>query len=79
VAGIVIAEILCDDAIAAKIRDKHRPLTFAAVRQALIYARDGQAGWDEDDEHGRRLLARSRTYAGRRGGYARAHARRPGT
>lgn len=63
-ASIIIAEVLCDDAIAAKIRDKHPPLTFSTVRQALIYARDVQARWEEDPEHGRRVVARGRTYGG---------------
>jgi hypothetical protein len=64
VASIIIAEVLCDDAIVDKIRDKHPPLTFPAVRQALIYARDVQAGWEEDEEHGRRVVARGMTYVG---------------
>jgi hypothetical protein len=63
-AGIVIADVLCDDAIVDKIRDKHPPLTFTSVKQALIYASDVQAGWEEDPEHGRRVVARGRTYAG---------------
>lgn len=62
--SIVIADVLCDDAIVDKIRDKHPPLTYTAVRQALIYARDVQAGWEEDPEHGRRVVARATTYAG---------------
>jgi hypothetical protein len=59
-----IAEVLCEDKIVEKIRDKHPPLTFADVRQALIYARDVRVSWVEDDEHGRRLAARGRTLKG---------------
>lgn len=59
-----IAEVLCDDAIIEKIRDKHPPLTFADVRQALIYARDVRVRWVEDEKHGRRLAARGRTLGG---------------
>jgi hypothetical protein len=64
VTRIVIAEILCDDAIVAKIRDKHPPLTFVAVRQALIYGKHVEARWEEHPEHGRRVVARGTTYAG---------------
>jgi hypothetical protein len=64
VASIIIAEVLCDDPIADKIRDKHPPLTFPTVRQALVYASDVEARWDEDPEHGRRVVARGRTYGG---------------
>ena len=39
-ARIIIAEVVADDVIKEKIRDKHPPLTFETVRQALIYAKD---------------------------------------
>lgn len=39
-ACIIIAEVVADDAIRQKIRDKHPPLAFETVRQALIYAKD---------------------------------------
>ena len=59
-----IAEVLCDDNIVEKIRVKHPPLTFADVRQALIYSRDVRVRWIDDAEHGRRLAARGRTIQG---------------
>jgi hypothetical protein len=40
VAHITIEEVVADDAIKKKIRDKHPPLTVETVRQALIYAKD---------------------------------------
>jgi hypothetical protein len=66
VARIVIAEVIADDAIKQKIRDKHPPLTFETVRQALVYANDVRVAWVEDDERGRRVTAEARTYGGTR-------------
>jgi hypothetical protein len=62
VARIIIAEVIADDAIIEKIRDKHPPLTFETVRQALIYAKDVRTSWVEDGEHGRRVMAEAKTY-----------------
>lgn len=59
-----IARVLCDDAIAEKIRTKHAPLTVADVRQALILARDVRTRWVEDEVHGCRLAARAQTLKG---------------
>lgn len=61
-ARIIIAEVVADDAIRQKIRNKHPPLTFETVRQALIYAKDVRAAWVEDQEHGRRVMAEAKTY-----------------
>ncbi len=47
-----------------KINEKHR-LTAAEVREAVVYARDTATEWQEDQEHGRRLVARGTTYRGR--------------
>ena len=63
-ARIIIAEVVADDAIKEKIRDKHPPLTFEAVRQALIYVKDVRPAWMEVDEHGRRVTAEAKTYGG---------------
>ena len=65
-ARIIIAEVVADDAIKEKIRDKHPPLTFETVRQALVYAKEVRAAWLEDREHGRRVMAEAKTYAGTR-------------
>jgi hypothetical protein len=62
VARIIIADVVADDAISQKIRDKHPPLTFETVRQALIYAKDVRPAWVEDEEHGRRVMAEAKTY-----------------
>ncbi len=59
---IFIAEVVADDATRQKIRDKHPPLTFETVRQALIYARDVRPAWVEDEKHGRRVMAEAMTY-----------------
>ncbi|MGO9077598.1 MAG: hypothetical protein ACLQDY_00930 [Streptosporangiaceae bacterium] len=63
-ARIIIAEVVADDAIddaiKEKIRDKHPPLTFETVRQALIYAKDVHPAWVGDEEHGRRVMAEAR-------------------
>jgi hypothetical protein len=66
VARIIIAEVVADDVIKEKIRDKHPPLTFETARQALIYAKDVRAAWVEDGERGRRVRAEARTYGGTR-------------
>jgi hypothetical protein len=66
VARIIIAEVVADDAIKEKIRDKHPPLTFETVRQALIYAKDVYPAWDEDEKHGRRVMVEAKTYGGTR-------------
>ena len=59
-----IAVVLIDPPIEEKLRTKHSPLTAETVRQALIYARDVDAGWEDDPEHGRRLVAHASTYGG---------------
>jgi len=64
VARVIIAEVVADDAIKEKIRDKHPPLKFETVRQALIYAKDVHPAWVEDEQHGRRVMAEARTYGG---------------
>jgi hypothetical protein len=66
VARVIIAELVADDAIKEKIRDKHPPLTFETVREALIYAKDVRAAWVEDEAHGRRVVAEAETYGGTR-------------
>ena len=59
-----IAVLIIDPAIETKIRTKHAPLTGQAVQQALVYGRAVETRWDDDPEHGRRLVAEARTYAG---------------
>jgi hypothetical protein len=66
VASVYVAELIIPAAVELKIGSKpNHNLTAVEVREAVIYARDSQAGWVEDEEHGRRLMVTGTTYAGR--------------
>lgn len=60
-----IAEIQISDAMEAKIRQR-RFVTGDEVREACIPDAYDRAGWEDDPEHGRRLLVICRTAQGRR-------------
>lgn len=60
-----LAEIRCDPPIERKIRDKHR-ISISEVREALEHPAKARTGWDEDPEHGRRLIAVGAVASGRR-------------
>lgn len=63
---VVVAELKIDPSVEAKIRAKpNHKLTGAEVREAVLYAKDAQAEWQDDEEHGRRLVVRGTTYLGR--------------
>lgn len=64
-ATVDVAVLIIDPSIEAKIRAKTPPLTGDEVREVVVYSRDAQARWDEDDEHGTRLIVQGTTYAGR--------------
>jgi hypothetical protein len=64
VAGVVVAQLNISPHVEAKINSKH-DLTAAEVREAVLYARDAVAEWQEHPRHGLRLVARGTTYAGR--------------
>jgi hypothetical protein len=64
VPDVSIAVVIIDPSIEEKIRTKHAPLTGEDVRQALVYARDVEAGWEDDPEHGTRVVAHASTYSG---------------
>ena len=61
---VVVAQLIIPPEVEAKIRRKHS-LTGQEVREAVIYARDAEARWTKDAEHGRRLMARGSTHKGR--------------
>jgi hypothetical protein len=61
---IVVADLIIDPSVEAKIRRKHG-LTGAEVKQAVVYAKDLQAEWQDDPERGRRLVVQGTTYLGR--------------
>lgn len=61
---ISIAVVIIDPSVEEKIRTKHAPLTGEDVQQALVYARDVEAGWEDDPEHGTRVVAHASTYSG---------------
>lgn len=58
-----IARLVIDPSVREKIRRKHPPLTPEDVEAALLYGRVTSAGWEDDEEHGRRLVVVTRTYA----------------
>lgn len=60
----LVAVLIIDPSIERKLRTKHAPLTGEEVRQALVYRRDVEARWVDDDVHGERLEVRARTYSG---------------
>jgi hypothetical protein len=61
---VVVATLIIDPQIEAKIREKHK-LTAAEVKEAVIYARDAQAEWEDHPDYGRRLVVQGTTYRGR--------------
>jgi hypothetical protein len=66
VASVYVAELIIPPTVEAKIRTKpNHNLTGTEVREAVLFAKDTQAGWVEDDKHGRRLMAKGTTYRGR--------------
>jgi hypothetical protein len=60
-----IAEIQISDAMEAKIRHR-RFVTGDEVREACAPDAYDRAGWEDDEQHGRRLLVEGRTAQGRR-------------
>lgn len=65
VPGVDVARLIIDESIETKINRKHPPLTGQEVREAVVYAKNAQARWDDDGEHGLRLIVRGKTYRGR--------------
>lgn len=62
--GIHLGLIEADPSIETKINTKHN-CTLEEVRQALQYPAKARAGWEEDPEHGLRVVALGTTGAGR--------------
>jgi len=60
-ARVVVAELIIDQATEKKINTKHQ-LTAAEVREAVLYANDTVAEWQDHPEHGTRLVVRGTTY-----------------
>jgi hypothetical protein len=61
---VVLADVRCTDAVETHILDKHPPLTARKVIQALIYARDVEASWEDNPEYGRQVVAFGTTFDG---------------
>lgn len=61
---VVLAHVRCTNAVEEHIRDKHPPLTATKVTQALIYAKDVEAGWEDDSVYGRQVVAFATTIDG---------------
>ncbi len=62
--NVVVAVLIIDVSIEAKIKEKHH-LTPIEVQEAVRLAPDAQADWEDDLEHGRRLVVTGTTYRGR--------------
>jgi hypothetical protein len=65
VARVDVAVLIVDPSIRIKIGRKDPPLTEDEVREVALYAREAETRWDDNEEHGLRLIVRGRTYAGR--------------
>lgn len=61
---VVLANVRYTDAVEEHIRNKHPPLTARKVTQALIYANDVEASWEDDPEYGHQVAAFARTVDG---------------
>jgi hypothetical protein len=62
--SVVVAVLIIDDSVLAKIKMKHN-LTEQEVREVVMFARDVQLEWQDDEVNGRRLVALGDTYKGR--------------
>jgi hypothetical protein len=61
---VVLASVHYSDEVENHILDKHPPLTARKVTQALIYARDVEASWEDDPVYGHQVVAFSTTVDG---------------
>jgi hypothetical protein len=61
---VVLADVRCTDAVAEHIRDKHPPLTARKVTQALTYAKNVAANWEDDPVYGHQVAAFATTVEG---------------
>jgi hypothetical protein len=61
---VVLADVRYTDAVEEHIRDKHPPLTARKVTQALIYAKDVEASWEDDPVYGHQVAAFATTVDG---------------
>lgn len=61
--AVLITDIECSSTVEEKLNNKHQ-LTLDDVYDALE-DHDLTVGWDDDPNHGRRVLARGRTSSGR--------------
>ena len=61
---VPVAELIIDESIADKLREKHHPLTAVDVYDALVYGHYICSDWDDSEEHGLRLVVRATTFDG---------------
>jgi hypothetical protein len=61
---VVLAGVRYTDEVESHILDKHPPLTARKVTQALIYARDVEATWEDDPVYGHQVVAFGTTVDG---------------
>ncbi len=63
--SVYLGLIVADPGVEQKLREKHGGLTLDDVRDAIQQPSRSQAGWDDDEEYGRRLIAVGTTSSGR--------------
>lgn len=61
---VVLADVRFTEEVEGHILDKHPPLTASKVRQALLYAKDAEANWEDDPDYGRQVAAFATTIDG---------------
>lgn len=61
---VALAHVRCTDEVEEHIRDGHPPLTAGKVTQALIYAKDVEANWEDDPFYGHQVAAFATTVDG---------------
>lgn len=63
---VVLEDVRCTEEVERHILDKHPPFTASKVKQALLYAKDAEASWEDDQEYGRQVAAFATTIDGTR-------------
>jgi hypothetical protein len=64
VSPVVLADVRYTDEVERHIREDHPPLTASKVKQALIYAKDAVANWEENVQHGHQVAVFATTIDG---------------
>lgn len=63
--GVHFGRILIDPLVEDKLHRKHQGVTYQDVVEAIQWPAHAEAGWEDDEVHGRRVVAMGQTAAGR--------------